>query len=706
MVPLGLDRDLGATVGRRLGRYRDFQLSEVILSYDLVEGQEDCVVAQQGELLYTPSPERIARANLTSFGDWLGARTGVRLDGYDELWQWSIDNDDDFWRAVWLFSELTATRVPDPMHTADLAPGTRWGGGAKLNFAENALRGAPSKTALVVHSERDRIEVTYGELRSQVARVAAALRTFGVEPGDCVAAYLPVGVEVVVAFLACASIGAVWTVCSPDFGVAAVVDRFRQAAPRVLFATDGYRYGDRAYDRIAAVQEISGALDSIERVVLISDAGTRQELADAVAWSELLAEPAELHIEHVAFEHPLWIVYTSGTTGAPKALVHGHGGIILELNKLLRLHLDLGPDDRFFWFSTTGWVMWNIVLGGLLIGCTVVMYDGDPGWPNIERVWDVAAADRITALGLSAALVNASMKAEAEPARERDLSSLRFLGVTGSPLSPAGAEWLGRSLGDEVFVGSISGGPDVCTAFVGCVPTLPMYAGEIQRPCLGVDARCIDPQGEPTIGEVGELAICSPLPSMPLRILGDGSGERYREAYFPRRLGLWEHGDWVEFTDRGTCIVHGRSDATLNRHGVRMGTSEFYAALESCEEIVDSVVIDTTPADGDVGELLLLVVLADGHQLDDELRMQISATLRTQLSPRHVPDEVLVLRALPHTLNGKRLEIPIKRIFQGAPVGSVADLSALDDPGALEAVVALATAWRAQSSRVATTSGT
>jgi acetoacetyl-CoA synthetase len=638
------------------------------------------------EPLWRPSAERVERANMTRYLRWLAEHRGLELGSYEEAWRWSVDDLDGFWSSIWEWFEVGAP-ASRPALAERRMPGARWFPGARLNHAELSLRRRDDHPALLFANDAGEAgTVGYAELARRVAAAAAGLRRLGVAKGDRVAAWLPNVPETVIALLATASIGAIWSSCAPEFGISSVVDRFAQIEPKVLLAVDGYRYGGAWHDRREALAEIRRRLPSLAATVLLgerADAGT-------VAWEELVAggetEPA---FEPVAFDHPLWVLYSSGTTGLPKAIVHGHGGIALELLKSLALHLDLGPADRFFWFTTTGWMMWNFLVGGLLLGATVVLYDGSPGHPDMGALWRLASSTGMSYFGTSAAYVLACMKAGVEPGRDFDLAALRSIGSTGSPLPPEGFAWLYRHVADDVLVGSVSGGTDVCTAFVESCPLLPVYPGEIQCRALGAKVEAFDEQGRSVVGRVGELVITEPLPSMPLCFWNDPDGERYRDSYFSTWPRVWRHGDWVEITPRGGCIISGRSDSTLNRGGVRMGTAELYRVVEGLDEVVDSLVVDVSEPGGE-GRLLLFVVLRPGVELDDELRRRIAAALRTELSPRHVPDEVHAIAEVPRTLSGKKLEVPVKRMLTGTPLDQAVSEGALANPKAIHEVAALA----------------
>jgi acetoacetyl-CoA synthetase len=644
------------------------------------------------EPMWTPSPERVERSNMTRYLRWLREQRGLHLGSYDELWRWSVDDLDAFWASIWDFFEVGGP-APSPAVAERRMPGASWFPGAALNHAELSLRRQDDHPALLFGNETGELgTVSYAELGRRVAAMTVGLRRLGVGKGDRVAAYLPNVPETVVAMLATASIGAIWSSCAPEFGVSSVVDRFAQIEPKALVAVDGYRYNGSWHDRRDALAEIRRRLPTLQATVLVGGTGGI-EADGVVGWERLLERGAgaELVFEPVAFDHPLWVLYSSGTTGLPKAIVHGHGGIALELLKSISLHLDLGPADRFFWFTTTGWMMWNFLVGGLLLGSTVVLYDGSPGHPDMGAVWRFAERSGMTYLGTSAAFILANSKAGVEPARAVDLSALHSIGSTGSPLPPEGFAWLYQQVAPDVLVGSTSGGTDVCTSFVTSCPLLPVYPGEIQCRALGAKVEAFDEQGRPVVGEVGELVVTEPLPSMPLLFWNDPGGERYRDSYFSTWPGVWRHGDWIRITERGTCIISGRSDSTLNRGGVRMGTAEFYRVVEALDEVVDSLVVDVSDP-GDEGRLLLFVVLRPGIELDDGLQGRIRDAVRTDLSPRHVPDRIQAIAEVPRTLSGKKLEVPVKRVLTGVPLEQAVSEGALANPRAVHEVVALARA--------------
>ena len=653
--------------------------------------------AGQPTPLWEPSPGMVRSSRLSAYIEWLGTERELHFEGYHDLWQWSVAEPDAFWKSIWDHFEVMASGSAEAVTNGAAMPDTRWFDGTSLNYAEHIFRDREEASiAILAASEtRDLRQVSWGELRQRVADAAAGLRSLGVGQGDRVAAYMPNTEETIVAFLAAASLGAVWSSCSPDFGASAVSDRFTQIEPKVLLAVDGYDYGGRPFDRRDVVSELAAAMPSVEHVVVLpylsgletTDTGSLPAgLPDgAISWRQLLeTDPGtELGFTRVQFSHPLWILYSSGTTGLPKAIVQGQGGILLEHLKKMNLHLDARRGDRIFWFTTTGWMMWNFLSSCLLTEAAIVLYDGNPGHPDMETLWQLAADARVTCFGTSASYIAACMKAGVEPARGRDLSSLRSVGSTGSPLAPEGFDWIYEQLGEETWLFSTSGGTDLCTAFVGGVPTLPVYRGELQARALGASVEAWDEQGRSLTGEVGELVITKPMPSMPLFLWGDEDGSRYRDSYFDTYPGIWRHGDWIEITDRGTAIIYGRSDSTINRGGIRMGTSEIYRAVLADDDIVDALVVDI-PRAGTEGWMPLFVVLAEGAELDDDLRSRVAREVREYCSPRHVPNEMIAIDAVPRTLSGKVLEVPVKRILTGTPPEKAASRDSLANPESLD----------------------
>jgi acetoacetyl-CoA synthetase len=654
------------------------------------------VNAANGELLWEPSAELVERSRLREFMGWLERERGLGFGGYGELWQWSVDDLEGFWWAIWEFFGVQADGDPQPALASAEMPGARWFPNTSLNYAEHAFAGKDDDAVAILHASelRELGELTWGELRQAVAATAAGLRTLGVERGDRIVAYMPNIPEAIVAFLAAASIGAVWSSCSPDFGPASVVDRFAQIEPKILFAVDGYRYGGKDFDRRDVVAQLQEAMPSLERTIVLpylDEDPDLSGLSEAMRWEELQATGGEapLEFDRVPFDHPLWVLYSSGTTGLPKAIVQGQGGILLEHLKKLNLHVDAHPGDRLFWFTTTGWMMWNFLVSGLLTKAAIVLYDGNPGHPDMNALWDLAERAGVTMFGTSAAYIGACMKAGVEPGSERDLGALKAVGSTGSPLSPEGFDWIYEHVGEDTWLFSTSGGTDLCTAFVGGVATLPVYRGEIQARALGAAVEAWSEEGEPVVEEVGELVVTEPMPSMPLYFWGDEDGSRYRESYFEMFPGTWRHGDWLELTRRGTAVIYGRSDSTINRGGIRMGTAEIYRAVLGIEEIVDALVVDL-PRPGTDGWMPLFVVMRDGAELDGELPREIARRVREQCSPRHVPDEVFEIAEVPRTLSGKVLEVPVKKILMGTPVEKAASRDSLANPRSLDYFVEMA----------------
>ncbi|WP_329625065.1 acetoacetate--CoA ligase [Streptomyces sp. NBC_01255] len=645
------------------------------------------------EILSTPGPRVRDESEIGRYLRWLESERQLSFPDYESLWQWSVTDLDGFWSSIWEFFDVRPHTPPTATLGRRSMPDTEWFPGATLNYAEHALLGREGSdddaVAVVAHSQtRAPVELTFGELRDQVARARAGLLRLGVRKGDRVVAYLPNIPETLVAFLATASIGAVWAACAPEFGPRSVVDRFAQLEPKVLLTVAGYRYGERDVDRRTEVAEIAALLPTVERVVHVPYGPNA--LPDALGWAALLAEPAPgpVPFEPVPFDHPLFVLFSSGTTGIPKAIVHRHGGILLEHLKNNALSWDLKPGDRMLWFSTTAWMLWNTLVSALLVRASIVMIDGNPVHPELREQWRIAEETGATLMGVSPGYLMACRKAGVRPAEEFDLSRLRQLGAAGSPLAADGFRWVAEQFGDRVLLNVGCGGTDVCTGILQGGPLQSVRAGEISGPCLGVAAYAYDGEGKRVVGELGELVITEPMPSMPVGFWGDTDGSRYRAAYFEEYPGVWRHGDWVRFSPEGHCVVAGRSDATLNRGGVRLGTAEFYAVVEDLPEVDDSLVVHIEDPEGGNGELLLFV--AGPVELDDALRTKIARTLRSALSPRHVPDVIERVPAVPRNRTGKKLEVPVKRILLGAAPESVASTDVLADPRSLDTFVAYA----------------
>jgi acetoacetyl-CoA synthetase len=647
-----------------------------------------------GEVLWQPGQDLIERARITDYRRWLASERGLVLPSgaesaaYGELWDWSVAEPAAFWDSLWAYCDVLGDRGTGPVLTGPAMPDVSWFPGATVNYAQNALRTArtdPARLAVIARDEGGgKTTLTYGELAAEVARVRAGLQALGVTKGDRVAAYLPNIPAALIGLLATASLGAIWSSCSPDFGPASVIDRFAQITPKVLLAVDQYRYGGRQFDRGKQVAEIAAALPGLAALVVVN--GQHAATGAAPRTLDFGSLPgdaaADLEFEAVPFGHPLWVLYSSGTTGLPKAIVHSHGGIVLEHLKTLCFNQDLGAGDVFFWYTTTGWMMWNYLAGGLLAGLTVVAYDGSATYPETGALWRMAAETGVTYFGTGAPYLLACAKAGLSPGRDYDLSAVRGIGSTGSPLPPEGFRWVYQHVGSDLLLGSFSGGTDVCTGFVGPCPLLPVRSGVIAGACLGAKVEAYSPAGQPVVGEVGELVITAPMPSMPAGFWNDPTGERYRASYFAAYPGVWRHGDWITMLPDGGCVIYGRSDATLNRGGVRMGTSEFYRVVEQLPEVADSLVVDTGQLGAD-GRLILYLVLTPGAALDEELTGRIKAALRSALSPRHVPDEIHQVPGIPRTLSGKKLEVPVRKILLGTPVADAADPDALANPEVL-----------------------
>jgi acetoacetyl-CoA synthetase len=641
-------------------------------------------------VLWEPSRERRERAVMTRYMGWLAERRDLSFGDYHELWEWSVGDLEGFWSSIWEFFDVRGTAPYERVLADRTMPGARWFPGAQLSYAEHVFRDKPDDRVAVLHASegRELAEMTWGELRALTARIAAGLRAQGVRRGDRVVAYMPNIPETLAAFLATASLGATWSSCSPDFGARSVVDRFAQIEPTVLLAVDGYRYNGRDFDRLDVVAELAREIPGLRRTIVLPYLNAQPDLGrldEAITWDEFLGADGELRFEAVPFDHPLWVLYSSGTTGLPKAIVQGQGGILLEHLKMLHLHIDAQDGDRLFWFTTTGWMMWNLLIGGLLTPAAIVLYDGSPGHPDLDVLWDLAEHSGMTCFGTSASYISSCLKAGVEPRAGRELGALRSVGSTGSPLTPEGFEWVYDHVGSDTWLFSTSGGTDLCTAFVGGCPLLPVHRGELQARALGAKVEAFDEGGKSVVDEVGELVLTEPMPSMPLFFWNDPDGERYRESYFAMYPGVWRHGDWIEITSRGTAIIYGRSDSTINRGGIRMGTSEIYRAVLALPEVEHALIVDVPGRPGfDEGWMPLFVVLRDGADLSDELVSRIKQRIREDCSPRHVPNEVHAIAEVPTTLSGKVVEVPVKKILMGTPPDQAASRDSLANPEALD----------------------
>jgi acetoacetyl-CoA synthetase len=650
----------------------------------------------EGTLLWEPSDELKQNANISRYIRWLKEKKHLSFDSYQSLWEWSVSDVEGFWQSIWEFFKVKSSTPYSQVLSERRMPGAKWFPGAQLNYAEHVFRNRTgSHPALIFQSEITPItEVSWDELYRHVASVAAALRQMGIRKGDRVVSLMPNIPETIIAFLACASMGAIWSSCSPDFGSRSIIDRFKQIRPKLLFAVNGYRYGGKSFNRIQVVKKLQEYLPSLEYTVLVpylpddSD-GVRQQLKNTRLWQDAVSQKAELSYEPVPFDHPMWILYSSGTTGLPKALVHSQGGILLEFLKFSGLHVNLRPGDRFFWFSTTGWVMWNIMQSGLLLGATSLLFDGSPGYPDLDVIWQFAENSKMSFFGTSAAYLTACMNTGMTPGKSYDLTNLRGIGSTGSPLPPEVFGWLYKEVKKDLWVVSTSGGTDPCTGFVGGCPLLPVNAGEIQCRCLGVKAEAFDEAGNPLLDQVGELVITEPMPSMPLYLWNDFENKRYVDSYFTMYPGVWRHGDWFKIKPNGSAVIAGRSDSTLNRFGVRFGSGEIYGAVEDIPEVLESLILGFEPPKGGY-YMPLFVVLQPGITFDESIKAKINTKIRSALSPRHIPDDIFAVADIPKTLNGKRLEVPVKKILAGEPVEKAVNIDSMLNPDAITFFVDMA----------------
>ncbi|MGY3149281.1 acetoacetyl-CoA synthetase [Bradyrhizobium sp. USDA 3397] len=636
------------------------------------------------ELLWTPSREKIEASRLWDYIGWLRTERDLEFTAYDDLWAWSVADLDAFWRSIWDFFAVKSDGETEPVLLSSRMPGAEWFPRAQLNYAEHIFRNANSTTpALIARSETGGLrEMTWDDLKRETFALATKLRALGIRPGDRVASYMPNRSETVVAFLACASMGAIWSSCSPEMGPATVLDRFGQIEPKVLFAVDSYSYNGKLYDRYGEVEALIKGLPSVQHVIQVlgplgqkADAGWR----NAIGWAEAVNGPAEMQFDRVSFSHPLWIVYSSGTTGKPKPIVHGHGGILLTQLKTMSLQHDLRPGDRLLFLGSTGWIVWNALVGGLLTGATIILYDGNPVWPNVRTIWQFMDELGVTLFGCGAAFLVNCMKDGLRPNEFVKLENLRSINSTGSPLPAKAYRWAYDAIKSDLWLASVSGGTDIASGFVACSPILPVYAGEIQCRELGVAAFAFDEAGEAVVDEVGELVIVKPMPSMPLFFWNDQDHRRYQGTYFDQFPGLWRHGDWIRFTSRGTSQIFGRSDATINRFGIRIGTAEIYRVVEEIPEVRDSLVVDLEYL-GRESFMPLFVVLRAELSLDRELKERIVAQIRTHCSSRHIPNEIFQVDDIPRTLSGKKMEVPVRKLLLGIPLDNAVSFDSVANP--------------------------
>ncbi|SEI89723.1 acetoacetyl-CoA synthetase [Dyadobacter sp. SG02] len=647
-------------------------------------------MSAEAQPLWKPGRTLLEQSNLKKYMDWLFVKKGLYFRSYHDLWEWSVTDLEDFWESLWNYfniksHDLYLEVLQKPLNGLI---GTRWFTRSKLNYTEHIFRNkTKERPAIIFQSEKSElVEISWETLEMQVAAVSTWLKQRGVKPGDRVAAVLPNIPEAVVAFLAANAVGAVWSSCSPDFGKPAITERFSQIEPKVLFTVDGYVYNGKTYDITSFASELSAALPSVKDTVLINNIFSESRPDRFTAWDDILHfENFGIDFEPVPFDHPIWILYSSGTTAKPKAITHSVGGCLIEHLKALALHQNVKPGDRYFWYSTTGWMMWNYALSSLLCGGTLVMYDGAPAYPSSQVLWTLAERAKITHFGSGAAFFIASMKSGVSITSER-LNHLETIGSTGSPLPPEAFEWIYKHVKKDVWLISLSGGTDVCSAFVGGCPILPVYAGEIQCRMLGARIEAFDEHGKPVLNELGEMVITQPMPSMPIYFWNDEYDEKYISSYFEMYPHVWRHGDWIKITDRKSVIIYGRSDATLNRGGVRIGTAEIYRAVESIPEVKDSLAVYLEKSNGE-GTISLFVVLAKNKELSEDLKKQIRDTLRTQYSPRHVPDTIEQVSDIPYTINGKKMEAPMKRILMGQDPAKCINIDTMRNPESLKAFI-------------------
>lgn len=651
---------------------------------------------EEGTLLWEPSEKRKQQSNIFHYMNWLEKHKNIKFTDYHSLWKWSVDELEQFWGSLWEYFDIQSKTDYDKVLTSHEMPGTKWFKGSEINYAEHIFKNRDRHKAAIIHASevRETKEVTWDQLYQDTAALQLTLAHLGVEKGDRVVAYVANIYESVVAFLATSSLGAIWSSASPDFGTQSVIDRFKQIEPKVMITVDGYRYGGKEFDRMDVIESIQSKLSTLEATIAIpylNEKANFDGLKNVTSWKHAvdLGKELKLNFERVPFNDPLWVLFSSGTTGKPKPIVQSQGGILMEHLKALTFHADLDESDRFFWFTTTGWMMWNFLVGGLLTGSTIVLYDGNPGYPDKKMLWKFAEKTKMTVFGTSASYITACMKDGFVPKEEFDLHNLKNISSTGSPLPPEGFQWCYDNVKEDLWIASASGGTDVCTAFILGAPILPVYAGELQCRGLGAKIESFTDDGKPEINEVGELVLTEPFPSMPIYFWNDDDGSRLHESYFDVFPGIWRHGDYLKVTDRDTCVIYGRSDATINRGGIRIGTSEIYRAVDQVPEVADSLIVDIPDGDGD-SSVPLFVLMKEDAELTDDIKQTIKKQIRTQCSPRHIPTGIYRVPALPTTLNGKKLEIPVKKILMGKAVEKVVNLGSLSNPTSLDFFVEFA----------------
>ncbi|RYG74218.1 acetoacetate--CoA ligase [Lentibacillus lipolyticus] len=642
---------------------------------------------KEGTLLWEPSKKRKQQSNIYHYMHWLKEHKNKHFDNYHTLWKWSVEELEDFWTSIWEYFDIQAKQPYKTVLTSHEMPGAKWFPEATINYAEHIFRNRDDEEPAIIHASelRGTEEVTWQQLYRDTSAMQQTMKQLGVTKGDRVVAYVANTYESIVAFLATASLGAIWSSASPEFGTQSVIDRFKQIEPKVMVTVDGYRYSGKDFDRTSVVESIQSELPGLEATIVIpylSENPDISRLKNTTFWEDAISTPGTLTYEYVSFNDPLWVLFSSGTTGRPKPIVQSQGGILLEHLKALTFHADLGKGDRFFWFTTTGWMMWNFLVGGLLTGSTIILYDGNPGYPDKKMLWQFAQDTKMTVFGTSASFITGCMKDGLEPGKEFDLTRLESISSTGSPLPPEGFQWCYDNVKEDLWIASASGGTDVCTAFILGAPILPVYAGELQCRGLGAKIESFDDNAKPQIEEVGELVLTEPFPSMPIYFWNDPNGSRLHDSYFDVFPGIWRHGDYLKITNRHTCVIYGRSDATINRGGIRIGTSEIYRAVDHVSEVNDSLIVDVPKGDGD-SYTPLFVQMKDGKELTEDVKKTIKHQIRTQCSPRHVPSGIYQVPDLPKTLNGKKLEIPIKKILVGKPVDDVVNKGSLSNQDAL-----------------------